>query len=371
MVPRYSEETKQNVLECYQSWHTVHEVCSQFGMARSTLLLWARQYSEDVTGQIPRERYLMKKELMRLRTENQIFKESGCCPTSPIKEKMAAIERLREQYSIHILCQTLNVNRSTYYYYAKRSSDKTKVELEDGEIKPRIIEIFEKSAGKFGARKIRTKLMEQGFAVSERRIVRLMKELGLSANFGHPRLNSANDREYKYYPNKLKHVFLTDAPNKIWVSDITYAKVGMDFLYLCVIIDLYSRRVVSYGISENIESDFVIDTFDRAFQGRDCPANLIFHSDQGTQYTSYAFRKFLHTRGVKQSFSAPGSPHDNAVAESFFASIKKEDFRRNYYRTEEEFRVAVEEHIRFYNEYRPHQHMGYQTPCQIETTYYR
>lgn len=128
--------------------------------------------------------------------------------------------------------------------------------------------------------------------------------------------------------------FLTDAPNKVWVSDITYAKAGMDFLYLCVVIDLYSRKVVSYSISENIDTALIKQAFLDAFHVRESPSSLVFHSDQGTQYTSFEFCNLLKQHKITQSFSAPGSPHDNAVAESFFASIKKEDFRRNYYKTE-------------------------------------
>ena len=114
-----------------------------------------------------------------------------------------------------------------------------------------------------------------------------MKELKLSSKGNHPKLNSANDRQYQYYPNKLKQNFLTDAPNKVWVSDITYAKVGIDFLYFCVIIDLYARKVVGYEVSENIDTTLVSKAFRHAFESRGKPSDLIFHSDQGSQYTSF------------------------------------------------------------------------------------
>ena len=227
-----------------------------------------------------------------------------------------------DQFSIHALCRVLNVNRSTYYHHAFRSPDQTQLQIQDSILKPLIKGIFTKSCGRFGARKIRIKLIEQGHTVSERRILRLMKECGLSSSHSKPRLNSANDRQYQYYPNKLKRNFLTDAPNKIWVSDITYAKVGMDFLYLCVEIDLYSRKVVSYSISEFIDTTLIKQAFLDALRMRGFPNSLVFHSDQGTQYTSFEFRDLLEQYNVTQSFSAPGSPHDNAVAESFFATIK-------------------------------------------------
>lgn len=370
MAKRYTEDFKKRVIEQYQTKISAADLCSQYGIARSTLFLWKKQYTANETGQIPRERYLLEKELERLRTENKIFKTYGCSPASPLAERLSAIDTHQDEFSIHALCRVLQVNRSTYYHHALRSPDKTQLRVEDETLKPLIAEIFSKSKARFGARKIRSKLIELSYTVSERRILRLMKELGLSSAGSKPRLNSANDRQYQYYPNKLKRNFLTDAPNMVWVSDITYAKVGMDFLYLCVVIDLYSRKVVSYSISEYIDTALVTQAFLDAFRIRNSPTSLVFHSDQGTQYTFFEFCTLLKEHKVIQSFSAPGSPHDNAVAESFFSSIKKEDFRRNYYKTEEEFRAAVAEYVEFYNDYRPHQRLGFLTPNQAEKEFY-
>lgn len=370
MANHYPEDLKKTVVTRFRTGQYAKAVCAEYGIARSTLFLWVKQYTADETGQIPRERYLLGKELKRLRTENQIFKTCGCSPTSPLTERLSAIDLHQEEFSIHALCRVLQVNRSTYYHHAFRTPDKTQLQIEDESLKPLIAEIFSKSKARFGARKIRSKLMELGYTVSERRILRLMKELGLSSAGSKSRLNSANDRQYHYYPNKLKRNFLTNAPNKVWVSDITYAKVGLDFLYLCVVIDLYSRKVISYSISEYIDTALVTQAFLDAFRARENPSPLVFHSDQGTQYTSFEFCNLLKQHKVTQSFSAPGSPHDNAVAESFFASIKKEDFRRNYYKTEEEFRTAVAEYVEFYNDYRPHQRLGFLTPNQAEKEFY-
>lgn len=116
-----------------------------------------------------------------------------------------------------------------------------------------------------------------------------------------PRLNLANDRQYQYYPNCLQRNFLTEAPNMVWVSDITYARVGNDFLYLCVVIDLYARKVVSYAVSEYIDEGLVTEAFERAYKSRACPKGLLFHSDQGTQYTAFEFHKKLREYDVTQS----------------------------------------------------------------------
>ena len=371
MAKRYTDEMKQIMVGKYEGGSTAKAICAEYGVSRSTLLLWVKQYSPDSCGQIPREQYLMRKELERLRIENQILRECGCSANSSLGTRLDAIHRLKDKYSIHALCRVLNVNRSTVYHHELRAPEKTQVELQDEILKPLIEEIFKNSNELFGVRRMRVKLKEKGYVVSERRIGRLMKELGLYVKKNGPRLNSANDRQYQYYPNRLQRNFLTEAPNIVWVSDITYARVGHDFLYLCVVIDLYARKVVSFAISEYIDENLVTEAFESAYKSRSCPNSLLFHSDQGTQYTAFNFCQKLREYGVTQSFSAPGNPYDNAVIESFFASIKKEDFRKNFYKTEAEFKIAVSKYIDFYNDYRPHQRLGYLTPNQAEEEYYK
>lgn len=122
--------------------------------------------------------------------------------------------------------------------------------------------------------------------------------------------------------NEIKQNFTTDKPNLVWVSDITYVKVNGYFYYICVIIDLFSRKVISYSVSNKINENLVIDTFNKAFSFRNSPENLIFHSDRGSQYTSQNFRKLLEQYNIIQSFSVKGYPYDNAVAESFFKFLK-------------------------------------------------
>lgn len=370
MAKRYTEEFKQEMINLYKNGHPASQICREFGMSKSTLFLWIKNYTADKHGQIPREIYLQQLEMERLRKENLIFKVTGCTPASPLRDKLNAIDKHKDEFSIYRLCKTLDVLKSTYYHHAFRSPEKKQNQLVDDELKKHIPEIFNKSKGTFGARRIRVKLQEKGFVVSQEKVSRLMKELGLSSSVPRLKENSANDRQYKYYPNKLKRNFSAEYPNQIWVSDITYARIGSRFMFLCVIIDLFSRKVVGYNISEDINTKLTLTTFESAFINRGKPKDLMFHSDQGCQYTSYMFRSFLRENKVKQSFSAPGSPLDNAVAESFFSSIKKEDFRRNFYTSHKEFQEAVDEYINFYNDYRPHQRLKYLTPNQVEDAYY-
>ena len=169
--------------------------------------------------------------------------------------------------------------------------------------------------------------------------------------------------------NLLDREFTAKRKNEKWVSDITYFKVNDCAIYLCVIIDLFSRKVVGYRISRKCSTHLATSTFRKAFADRGEPKNLMFHSDRGSQYISVTFQDLLKECGVIQSFSFTGKPHDNAVAETFFATFKKEEAYRRNYTSENDFRKSVEEYIFFYNEKRPHATIGYKTPSRFEELY--
>ena len=169
--------------------------------------------------------------------------------------------------------------------------------------------------------------------------------------------------------NVVSRKFSAERPDQIWVGDIAEFMVKGIYHYICVVIDLFSRKVVGYKVSTCCSTKLVTATFKSAFIARGKPAGLIFHSDQGTQYTSTAFRQMLVSYGVTQSFSYPGRPRDNAVAESFFANLKREELYRHEYRSEREFREAVSEYMLNYNEVRPHRSNNYKSPNVKECEY--
>lgn len=146
-----------------------------------------------------------------------------------------------------------------------------------------------------------------------------------------------------------------------------YVKVAESFCYICVYIDLFSRMVLSYGISDTIDSTLTMKIFDSAFQKRGCPKGLMVHSDQGAQYTSHVFRSYMKKKKVRQSFSTPGTPYDNSVCESFFHVLKNEAIYRYLYQTPLELEAVVKEYIHFFNEERPHRKLDMKTPLQFET----
>ena len=173
------------------------------------------------------------------------------------------------------------------------------------------------------------------------------------------------------FKNHLQQQFIQNAPNLVWVSDITYLRAGNKWYYLCVIIDLFSRKVVAWHLSNRADVALVIAAFRKAYETRNAPYGLLFHSDRGTQYTAFAFRQLLDSLNVVQSFSKKGYPFDNAVCECFFKYLKKEETNRRIYHTFQELQLSVFEYIEgYYNSRRPHGSLGYMTPNEAESVYW-
>ena len=305
-----------------------------------------------------------------LQEENQIFKECGCSPEDSVDKKMAAIERLKGRYSIHALCRTLRLAKGTYYNRTLRKVPKTVFEQTNDTLRPLIAQFFEESKSRFGAEKIRIKLLECGKRVSKKHISALMKEMGLVCKQAQLKYFNTTNRKYVFRKNHVLQKFQADLPNVLWVSDITYIRVSSVFHALCVVIDIFSRKVVGHAISVNNDTALVLATFQKAFESRGCPSGLTFHSDQGMQYSAYAFRMYLREHGVTQSFSNPGTPHDNAVAEAFFSIMKREEISHNYYHSLEELEETVADFIDFYNTMRPHRKLHNLSPAQFEATFF-
>lgn len=170
-------------------------------------------------------------------------------------------------------------------------------------------------------------------------------------------------------PNHLKQNFNPSAPNQVWVSDITYIRVGNRFCFLCIVIDLFARKVIAYRLSSKMNVQLTIDTFQAAWNIRGKPSGLLFHSDRGCQYTAKEFRKLLDSHDVVQSFSAKGHPYDNAVAESFFKFLKLEETIRKSYSSLNELQLSLFSYIHFYNTLRPHGSNAYLTPDDKEIAF--
>ena len=371
---RIDEKIANEIVTRYQKGEKPSDLAREFHIARSSVyrLIESRKKTEaqSVTKMSQKDFNNMKKKLERLQRENEVFYACQSGRNSPLEMKYDDITRLKDKYGIHTLCRVLNVNRSAYYHHLLRSPEKTMIELEDEKLRPMIKKIFEDSKERFGSRKIKVVLGRKGVQVSEVRIRRLMKEMDFVCKQSRLRVWSSTARRYKYYRNKVKQQFVQPEPNLVWVSDITYVRVKDKFCYVCIVIDLFSRRVLSHRTSTEITSKMVWETFEEAFERRKRPAGLTFHSDQGSQYTDFYFRKRLRQLGVKQSFSNPGTPLDNAVAESFFACMKREELSHHYYDSIEALEQAVSEYIDFYNTARVHERLGNRTPVEVEEAFF-
>lgn len=219
------------------------------------------------------------------------------------------------------------------------------------------MKLYAESDKRLGARKMRRRLeVEYGTRISVGRVYRLMRGMEL------PRMSTEKRpvvRRKKNSPgecqNLLRQRFNPEAPNQVWASDITYIHTSRGFCYLCVVLDLYSRKVIGWKVSRKADTSLVVSTVEDAVRKRKRPKSLLFHSDRGTQYTSRECRRHMDELGIRQSFSAPGYPYDNAVVESFFKFLKKEETNRRRFEDEEEVREAVFKYIEgHYNPRRPH-----------------
>lgn len=270
----------------------------------------------------------------------------------------------REEFPISLMCEVIGVSRGGYYSWLRRPESKRNIENRN--LKTEIRSIHAESKRIYGSPKIYEELKDRGIRCSLKRVTRLMREDGLYAKTTKKFKATTNSRHSRpVAENILERKFNQDAPNKAWVSDITYIPTREGWLYLSTIIDLYSRSVVGWGMKERMTTQLVTDAFNMALMKRTPP--LIHHSDRGSQYASDEFQKLLREHGVQCSMSGKGNCYDNAVAESFFGTLKKELVYFEDYKTRDEAKRSIFEYIEiFYNRKRRHSALGYKSPVEFE-----
>lgn len=372
MYVMHTAEDKAQAIKMRDAGKTVSVISKELNIAESTLYRWFCIYA--TTQSINEE--LIAKEVARLTAECQhlqhiveIVHQSGCIKEIPLQRRLEIAESLYNQklgFSARELCEALDIAKGTFYYRLKHSTNISKKEHEKYTLMLKIHDIFEDSNQIFGAEKVRAMLAREGIRVSNKRISALMRELGLESVRVDAKKQYQMCEKYSR-KNLVQQNFKTGAPNVVWISDITAFKVKGTWFYLCVIIDLYSRKVIGFHVSKKSSTRLLTTTLKKAYIDRGKPANLTFHSDQGCQYTSKAFSSLLRDSGVTQSLSTPGQPLDNAVAESFFSAFKKEEAYRKDYTSERHFIESVGKYIDFYNNVRPHKTLRYQTPSEFES----
>jgi transposase InsO family protein len=269
------------------------------------------------------------------------------------------------------MCEVLNVSRSGYYAWRRRS------ESERSQANTKLLEAIRKvhhdSRGTYGSPRIYQELKKQDIPCSENRVARLMREDGLYATTKRRYKATTNSKhDFPVAPNLLGRDFSPAEPNRVWAGDITYIWTTEGWLYLAVVIDLFSRSVVGWAMDKRMTRQLVMNALTMAVRRRHPSSGLIFHSDRGSQYASKEFQSLLAKHGMRCSMSRKGDCWDNAPIESFFGSLKQELVFLQRYSTRFHARQSLFEYIeRFYNRHRLHSTLGYKSPAEYEAAYFK
>lgn len=280
--------------------------------------------------------------------------------------KYAFIAVEKAFFPVIVLCDVLEVSRSGFYAFSKRPAPRRKAA--DAQLGVEIVAIHRRSRGTYGSPRVHAELRAKGFSVSKKRVERLMRESGVEARRKR-RFRRTTDSKHAMpiAPNLLSRHFTTNAPNKAWVTDVTYIATGEGWLYLAAMLDLFSRRVVGYAMSDQNDRFLALDALGHALRARRPRRGLLHHSDRGSPYASDDYRAVLRNRGIVASMSRTGDCWDNAVAESFFATLKTELTDAMNYPTRAAAIASITDYIEtFYNDARRHSHLGYVSPVEFE-----
>jgi putative transposase len=270
-------------------------------------------------------------------------------------------------YPIATMCRVLGVSTSGYYAWRKRGPSPR--QQADAVLQAQIQTIHSQSDGTYGAPRIREALIDQGFEVGRRRIARLLREAGLQGITRRKKVwTTQRSEEADRIPDRVDRDFMASGPDQLWVADVSYIPTWEGFLYLAVVLDVWSRRVVGWSMADHLRTELVLDALNRALMQRH-PASVIHHSDHGSQYTAEAFVQRCKDTGVRLSMGSVGDCFDNALCESFFATLKCERVHRRHYRTREEAVRDLFHYIEgWYNPHRRHSALGYQSPLRYENS---
>jgi putative transposase len=279
--------------------------------------------------------------------------------------RYAFIKEHRTCWPVVVMCRVLEVFRSGFYTFLRRTPSER--DRRRGELADKIIEIHTDSRSTYGSPRVHRQLKESGESVSRKRVASIMRERKLQGKSPRKRkphtTDSAHDNPIA--PNRLERNFTATAPNRKWVADITYVDTDEGWLYLAVVLDCFSRRVVGWAAADHLRSELVEEALTMAIETRRPKDGLIHHSDRGVQYASASFQRLLETHGIACSMSRKGDCYDNAVSESFFGTLKTE--LDDPFATRASARAALFDYIEvFYNRQRLHSTLGYLTPAAFE-----
>ncbi|HGK3786987.1 TPA: IS3 family transposase [Klebsiella pneumoniae] len=372
---RYPEEFKiEAVKQVVDRGYSVASVATRLDIATHSLYAWIKKYGPDSStnkeqSDAQAEIRRLQKELKRVTDERDIFKKSRGVLRKTVRLRYAFIRDNSSCWPVRLLCRVLDVHPSGFYAWLQPHSKRHQVDLRlTGQIK----QFWLESGCVYGYRKIHVDLRDSGQQCGVNRVWRLMKRVGIKAQVGYRSPRARKGEASIVSPNKLQRQFSPDAPDERWVTDITYIRTHEGWLYLAVVVDLFSRKIIGWSMQSRMTKDIVLNALLMAVWRRNPQTKVLVHSDQGSQYTSHEWQSFLKSHGLEGSMSRRVNCHDNAVAESFFQLLKRERIKKKIYGTREEARSDIFDYIEmFYNSKRRHGSNNQMSPTEYENQYYQ
>ncbi|EOK0018947.1 IS3 family transposase, partial [Shigella flexneri] len=373
---RYPEEFKtEAVKQVVDRGYSVASVATRLDITTHSLYAWIKKYGPDSStnkeqSDAQAEIRRLQKELKRVTDERDILKKGRGVLRKAVRLRYAFIRDNSCCWPVRLLCRVLDVHPSGFYAWLQQPhSQRHQADLRlTGQIK----QFWLESGCVYGYRKIHLDLRDSGQQCGVNRVWRLMKRVGIKAQVGYRSPRARKGEASIVSPNRLQRQFNPDAPDERWVTDITYIRTHEGWLYLAVVVDLFSRKIIGWSMQSRMTKDIVLNALLMAVWRRNPEKQVLVHSDQGSQYTSHEWQSFLKSHGLEGSMSRRGNCHDNAVAESFFQLLKRERIKKKIYGTREEARSDIFDYIEmFYNSKRRHGSSEQMSPTEYENQYYQ
>ncbi|UTW02911.1 IS3 family transposase [Amphritea atlantica] len=350
--------------------YSVPEAAKSLGIAANMLYRWKQQFEEQQQGQTlaedeREELKRLRKENKELRMEKEILKKASGLLRKRNEVKYRFVQRQAAIYPVRVLCRVMRVSSSAYYSWCKRPAKV--ISADTLHLYRRAKELFRASRESLGSRELAKKLREEGFRIGRYRTRTLMRKLKLQVKQRTAyKVTTKRRHSDQVADNLLNQNFNPVAPNEVWAGDITYLRTAEGWMYLAIVMDLYSRRIVGWHIDKRMSADLVCRALMKAVNLRQPKQGLVFHSDRGSQYTSKQHRRLLKSYGLRSSMGDVGACWDNAVVERFFGSLKHDWILKVNQPTREHMRQDVVKYMRYYNLERLHTANGSLSPVNFE-----
>ncbi|WP_220182511.1 IS3 family transposase [Kluyvera ascorbata] len=372
-TPRFTPEFKEEaVRQITERGYSVAEVSDRLGVSAHSLYKWLRAIKPDNSEQHARDLLEAKSEILKLRAqlkrteeERDILKKGRAVLCKGARLKYRFINEHRTVWGVMTMCRVLNVARVGFYAWlhnpvSARDKDNQRLLM-------LIRDSYSLSGGVYGYRRVHGDLNEIGETCGKNRVGRIMQLNRIKAVRGYKAPRRISGRPSVVAPNRVQRQFTVVRANQVWVTDITYIRTWQGWLYLAVVIDLFARNVVGWSMKPTLSRELAPDALMMAVWRRKPDGEVIVHSDQGSQYGSDDWQRFCRANNLAPSMSRRGNCWDNAVAESFFSSLKKERIRKRIYKTRDLARADIFDYIEvFYNRARRHSHLGGVSPEAFE-----